>query len=239
MYQENCFITLTYNDDHLPDDLSLNVREFQLFMKRLRKEYGAGIRYFHCGEYGEQFARPHYHACIFNHDFEDKKLWTTQNGEKLYTSQSLSQLWPYGFSTTGTVTFQSAAYVARYITKKITGDLAVTHYEYTNPITGEITHRKPEYTTMSRRPGIGKDWLNKYTSDIYPGDFVVMNGKKMKPPKYYDKQYEIEYPSDYAKLRSKRLQGSRKNQHDNTPERLKVRLAVQEARLKRLPRNLD
>ena len=183
LHENNCFITLTFNDDNLPSDKSLDVRHFQLFMKRLRKQFGSNIRYYHCGEYGEKFRRPHYHACIFNFDFPDKKIFKISNGHNLYTSVILSEIWPYGFSLIGDVTFQSAAYVARYIMKKVTGDLAKDHYEYIDPDTGEIINLKPEYTTMSRRPGLGKGWFEKYKSDVYPDDFVILNGKKMKPPK--------------------------------------------------------
>ena len=117
MHKKNCFITLTFDNQHLPKDGSLDVRDFQLFMKRVRKRFGTNIRFYHCGEYGEKLGRPHYHACLFNFDFEDKILWKEINGQKLYISQSLSELWPFGFSTIGEVTYQSAAYVARYIMK--------------------------------------------------------------------------------------------------------------------------
>ena len=138
MHEKNCFITLTFSDEHLPEDRSVDVRHFQLFMKRLRKRYGDGIRFFHCGEYGDHFGRPHYHACIFNHDFEDKKIWKQSgSGEIIYRSASLEELWPYGYSSVGEVTFESAAYVARYITKKVTGDPAQEHYEYIDPKSGK------------------------------------------------------------------------------------------------------
>ena len=121
MYDENCFITLTYREDALPPLGSLDKRHFQLFMKRLRKRYPKKtIRYFQCGEYGEKLSRPHYHACLFNHDFDDKKLFKVEGENRLYVSEKLTQLWPYGYSTVGAVTFESAAYVARYVTKKMT-----------------------------------------------------------------------------------------------------------------------
>ena len=118
MYDDNCFITLTYSNQHIPADGSLDVRVFQKFMKRLRKRFGDGIRFYHCGEYGSLLGRPHYHACLFNFDFPDKYLWKENNGQKLYRSPSLEELWPYGYSSIGTVTFESAAYVARYILKR-------------------------------------------------------------------------------------------------------------------------
>jgi len=123
LHQNNCFITLTYDDEHLPKDLSLDHREFQLFFKRLRKANPhIKIRYYMAGEYGSTRGRPHFHACIFGYDFHDKKLFSrTSAGSLLYRSQELEKLWPYGYSTIGDVTFESAAYVARYIMQKQTG----------------------------------------------------------------------------------------------------------------------
>lgn len=227
LHERNCFITLTYDDAHLPPDHSLNVKHYQDFMKRLRFRFGEGIRFFHCGEYGEQFGRPHYHACLFNFDFEDKKLWKEVRGNKLYTSEALQELWPQGFSTIGDVTFESAAYVARYITKKITGEKAEAHYN----------GRKPEYTTMSRRPGIAKGWFDKYTSDVYPSDFVVLRGKKMRPPKFYDRQFEIAFPSDFAKLKRRRISSAKKL--ELVDQRLAVREEVQMLRFKLLKRGFE
>lgn len=248
LYKNNCFITLTYDNDHLPDDGSLHVDHYQDFMKRFRFHYSGiepvvdsdgkttyPIRFFHCGEYGETFGRPHYHACIFNFDFDDRVLYKITNGVRLYKSQKLSDLWGKGFVTVGDVTFQSAAYVARYIMKKITGDAADDHYM--DPVTGVF--KKPEYTTMSRRPGIGKGWFDKYTSDVYPSDFVVLNGKKMRPPKYYDSQYEIIDPMALEGIKHGRYLDGQKHIDNNSPERLAVREEVLLRKLKQLPRNLD
>ncbi len=250
--ENNVYITLTYNDEHLPrvdpgDNETIPTlcpRDFQLFMKRLRKQNGANIRFFHCGEYGPLKGRPHYHAIIFNLDFEkDKKPWKMINGNQLYTSKALNDLWSQdgsslGFSSLGAVTFHSAAYVARYLMKKLTGPQAEA-YEWNHPKTGQLFRRHPEYTTMSRRPGIGKTWLNQYQDDIYPGDFVIINQKKMKPPKYYDRQFEITDPKDYNQIKRQRVREARKHGKDTTPERLAIREKVKIEQLKRLPRNLD
>lgn len=194
LYERNCFITLTYDNEHLPANGSVDVREFQLFMKRLRKRFGEGIRFFHCGEYGENLGRPHYHACLFNFDFDDKEVWSVRNGNRLYRSASLDSVWGLGHAVVGDVTFESAAYVARYIMKKVTGDVASSHYD----------GRRPEYITMSRRPGIGKGWFDRFRSDVYPGDSVVVRGSKMKPPKYYDNLYEMDFPDEMKLLKGKR-----------------------------------
>jgi hypothetical protein len=207
-------------------------------MKRLREKLGK-VRFYHCGEYGEQNRRPHYHACLFGLDFEDKEIHTIRKDIRLYKSKILSELWPYGFSTTGDVTFESAAYVARYITKKITGPPAADHYQHINSETGEISSLKPEYTTMSRRPGIGRAWYEKFKDDVYPDDFVIMRGKKMKPPKYYDRILEETHNEYYGTLKAKRVREAKKHKENNTPERLKVREKVLEARMSRLPRTYE
>lgn len=247
MHDKNCFLTLTYNNENLPPDMSVNVRHFQLFMKKLRKKFGSGIRFFHCGEYGEKFARPHYHALIFGLDFEDRKLHSVKNGVPLYTSETLDSLWGMGYATIGDVTFESAAYVARYIMKKINGELADEHYLAKDPQgnwiydpeTGEILKRTPEYTTMSRRPGIGKPWLDKFQSDVYPHDFIVVNGKKVKPPKAYDANFEITDPVAFRQVKRLRKLVSNDVKENNTPERLKVREKVLALKLRKLLRKLD
>lgn len=246
LHEKNCFITLTYSDDHLPADGSLNHRHWVLFAKRLRKRFGNGIRYYMCGEYGEQFARPHYHACLFNHDFRDKTLWKERDGVPLYQSKSLDKLWstpygdPLGFTSVGDVTFQSAAYVARYIMKKVTGDKADDHYTYLDEY-GEIHERTPEYTQMSRRPGIGADWLKKYETDVFPHDYVILNGKKCSVPKYYDRNLEDRRPEFAAAMKRRRndARAFRGFDVDSTPDRLKVREKCLETRLNQLKRNLD
>lgn len=229
LYERNCFITLTYDNEHLPSNGSLVKRDFQLFMKSLRKKFGSGIRYFHCGEYGDEFGRPHYHAVIFNHDFEDKKLFKVDNGHRLYTSDDLSELWPVGHSLIGDVTFQSAAYVARYLLKKITGKKSDEHYE----------GRQPEYTTMSRRPGIGRGWFDQYSDDLFPSNFVVHDGKKMKIPVFYDRIYEIDNPESFQTLKNKRRLMGKQRAEDNSLRRLAVKEKVKLASISTLQRKLE
>ena len=214
------------------------MRDFQLFMKRLRKAVGDGVRFYHCGEYGERFGRPHYHACIFGYGFPDKVLWKRGgNGDDLFRSALLERLWTYGLSSIGNVTFESAAYVARYIMKKVTGDVADRHYEWIDE-DGVVWQRMPEYTTMSRRPGIGRGWLSKWTDDVYPSDFIVMNGKKCRPPRAYDKVYELAEPKAMRALLRARKMAAAVHAENNTPARLRVREIVQSAKAKRLIREL-
>lgn len=239
LYSDNSFITLTYSDEHLPTDMGLRLSDFQKFMKRLRFKYGSNIRFYHCGEYGDTTGRPHYHACLFNHDFPDKKFWTIRNGNRVYRSAELEKLWPFGLSEIGDVTFQSAAYVARYIMKKVNGDNADEHYTWFDRVTGEIVRRPSEYTTMSRRPGIGSGWFEKYKTDVYPHDRVIVKGQKMRPPRYYDRMYEIIAPDKLRDLKILRVKNAKKHLDDNTSARLNVREEHTRLTIKALVRSLD
>lgn len=243
LHSDNCFITLTYADEHLPEGRSLQLEHYQKFMKRLRKANGPAIRFFHCGEYGSRYGRPHYHALLFNYDFRDKKLFDLRRKKTaevpLFVSEHLQELWPFGFSTIGAVTFESAAYVARYIMKKVTGELADDHYDWCDPETGEVFRRAPEYTTMSRRPGIGRGWLEKYGAEVWNSDFVVIGGRRLKVPRYYDKVLELEDLASLDELKRARRIAARSQAANNTPARLEVREKVQLAKLKQLKRDLD
>lgn len=238
MHEANCFITLTYANEHLPEDYSVNVRTWQLFMKRLRKSLGCKkIRSFACGEYGEENLRPHYHAIIFNHDFADKVLFKTdRTGNRLYTSQNLSTIWPYGHATLGDVTFKSAAYVARYIMKKKIGKSPDTlHYTRSHPVTGKIVQVQPEFVTQSRRPGLGTSWLGKFKSDAFPSDFLIVDGRRMKPPRFYLDRLPDE---EVEKIKRHRKREGLSKKEDHTKERLHVRELVLKAKLNQLKRNL-
>lgn len=224
LHRFNCFITLTYRD--APG--SLNKRDFQLFMKRLRKHYsGDRIRYYQCGEYGEKLSRPHYHACLFGFDFPDKYLWNENNGVRLYRSPTLELLWPYGFSTIGDVTFDSAAYVARYMLKKVNGDMAADYY-------GD---RLAPYTTCSRRPGIASGFYQQYKHIIYRDDSVVVNNHEVKPPKFYDNMFDIDNPKAFHSIKAKRACGV--NREEQTSSRLRTKEFLLNKRLSELQRRYD
>lgn len=231
LYDRNCFITLTYATECLPPYGTLVKRDFQLFIKRARRKLGA-FRFFHCGEYGDLNRRPHYHAILFGVDFADKVAWSRgESGEVSYTSQTLSDLWGLGFSTVGSFSFESAAYVARYVVKKITGDMAASHYRVIDPDTGECVQLLPEYTTMSLKPGIGARWYSSYRSDVYPSGIVTIRGRgKMNSPRYYDKLYRKDNREAWEELRAERLRAEHK---DRSPDRLAVRekVAVAQASL--------
>lgn len=255
-YENNCFLTLTYNNKNLPSDGSVNVEHFQLFMKRLRKKFVPinpyseetqkekydefrkkyWIRFFHCGEYGDELQRPHYHACLFNFDFNDKELYSSEGGQFLYTSETLDEIWGLGKCWIGEVTFESAAYVARYIMKKITGDSAQDHYTTLDKETGQYWERKPEYVTMSRRPGIGQPWLADYQADVYPHDNVIIKEKKVRPPKYYDTQFQLGHPEKFESLKEKRILKAKPE--ENTDARLRTKKRLTQLNLNRLKRPL-
>ncbi len=252
LFEKNCFITLTYNPENLPENGSLVKSHFQKFMKRLRKQHKGNeilkdatgkdtfpIRYFHCGEYGALLQRPHHHACIFNFDFPDRTYWKSVNRVRYYRSQLLEKLWPFGYSSVGDVTVQSAAYVARYITKKISGKKAEAHYTQINKVTGEINRLQPEYITMSRRPGIGKRWFEKYYGDIFPKDFITHQGKKWKTPAYYDKLYDSIEPEKFKEIKEIRVDNMKACHENNTDARLRVREICQKARAKTLEREYE
>lgn len=243
LYDNNCFITLTYSPEHLPKNGSLVLKDFQDFMKRFRRNYKGirpiwdeekqkdffPIKYYHCGEYGDKNKRPHYHACVFNFDFPDKEEIAVSKGNKLYKSKILSDLWENkGMCAIGELTFDSAAYVARYIMKKRNGPMESV-YDVIDEKTGEIVKLEKEYTTMSN--GIGKEWFQKYKKDVYPSDEIIINGRKMKPPKYYDGLYELYDPESYKRMKNNRKEKASLFSEHSTPERLAVREKVAKAKI--------
>ncbi len=240
MHERNCFLTLTYSDENLPADQSINVRHWQLFAKRMRFWQGP-FRFYHCGEYGEQTNRPHYHALIFGLDFfEDRQLHKiTKGGHNLYTCEALDELWKQGHVYIGELTQQSASYCARYSMKKLNGDQADEQYgERVCQDTGLIEHyRARPYSTMSRKPGIGSTWFDKYHSDLYPSDNCVTGGNKGRVPRYYDSLLEKTNPEQLEELKKKRRIRAIKHADNNDQHRLTVREKVLERKIKSLSRN--
>lgn len=298
MHQRNSFLTITYDNKHLPENGQLDHRDIQLFLKKLRrhvirtlprskiqkqktlskptegflthsdkpavdknspngeidqkqlrfffpkrkKQLAINyVRYYMCGEYGEKTDRAHYHMILFGFDFDDDKKMYTISGSRdknpIYKSKTLDKIWGKGNCYVGDVTFESAAYVARYIMKKVNGQLAEKHYERLNGDTGEIFKRQPEYTRMSLKPGIGAKWLEKYSSDVYPEGTILARGHKSKSPKYYDQRYKAMHPLEYEDLLFEREKEGKKNAQDNTPERLATRERVAKAKVAFLKRN--
>lgn len=222
MHEDNCFLTLTYEENLLPQDRSLNLRHIQLFCKKLRKKIGK-FRFFHAGEYGNTTCRPHYHMCVFGYRPDDLVLYkTTEIGHRLYTSKTIDETWGLGKCWVGEVSFDSAAYVARYILKKINGEMAEGHYQ----------GRKPEYTTMSRRPGIGDAWLKEFKDDVYRHDELVLRGKRMRAPRAYDRRLELVDPSLIETIKRRR----KVNAILRSDEQLNVSAVVKAAQIQSLRR---
>lgn len=227
LHERSCFVTLTYSDANLPADRGLDLRHWQEFAKRLRRRLGP-FRYFHCGEYGELTGRPHYHAILFGIDFSlDQRFHTTRGEHKVYTSSLLESIWGHGLCEVGSVTFESAAYVARYCIAKKFGDTATAHY----------AGRRPEYVTMSRRPGIGSGWFRKFGDEVYRHDSVVVRGRECRPPRYYDSLLEAEKPEIWERVQSARRAKFSEGAEDRTPERLAVREVVKTAHTKLFSRS--
>lgn len=259
--QGNCFVTLTYRDPwecdkeqraggwYMPDDWSLHKSHFQKFMKRLRKHFPQTIRFFHCGEYGDRckhglsvskgecevcnLGRPHYHAILFNCSFGDLETYEVSNGVERKTSPTLEKLWKYGLVDVGEVTFDSAAYVARYVLKKLNGPKAEGHYESLT-YDGEVVQVEPEYCTMSRRPGIGREWFSKYHSDVFPRDEVPVPGVGVVKavPRYYSEIFEKVEPMTMDEIKEVRKKFKEDNAEEYSPGRLMAKYKCAKARLK-------
>lgn len=249
MVEQSCFITLTYNDEHVPINYSVSVREWQLFLKRLRKQvHPKLVRFFMCGEYGDQDNRPHYHALIFGHDFsDDRKLWTVRRGYPVFRSVNLEKVWPYGFSEIGQLDYKSAAYCARYVMKKVPDKFNPEHYWRRSPIDGQMYEVEPEFALMSTKPGLGTEWFKQFSADAFPSDFLIVDGRKVKPPKFYlNKIAEGEAlvlkknrpATNQLDIKRNRKLHAQQHKEDNTPERLKVREMVHAAKIKLLKREL-
>lgn len=232
------FLTLTYEDKYLPDNMSLRSKDLQDFWKRLRKATFApnglvkrepiyeeingkrtlvnGIRYFACGEYGDRSRRPHYHAICFNLEIPDLIPYKRSfDGSQLWLSNWLSSIWGFGHVVIGAVTFETCAYVARYVTKKIYGLAAPEHYG----------NREPEFCRSSNRPGIGFNWFVDYADEVARNGFVLINGFKNPVPRYYLKKLEERDKQSYLKYKDKRATVAKrtKDNPDKTPERLATR----------------
>lgn len=230
LHEENSFLTMTYAPEHLPPGGTLNPKDVQAFLHRMRVDPKIPrIRYFYAGEYGDLTGRPHYHMILFGYRFPDEVHEQNRNGLPVFSSKMLESKWQKGRCETGTVTFQSAGYVARYITKKITGKDAEKHYN----------GKTPEYCSMSLRPGIGREWLEKYWQDVYPGDYVIIDGQRYTPPRYYDKWFAEKDPKAFEEIQARREQFANDHMHDNTDKRLDVRNECAQHKANRLIRPLE
>jgi len=234
----NCFLTLTFSDEGLalrelqhgthPYDLAMG--DWQRFAKRLRKE--TKFRYFQVGEYGDDEKRPHYHALIFGEDFRgDGEQWTDEKGHPAWLSRTVEKCWPYGFHELKELTPETVNYVCRYVQKKLWGEKLKSSLERIDCETGESVTVRPELASMSRRPGIGHKWWEKYGKEVFPDDFVVLKGKKVPVPRYYMTQLEKENQELHELVKEERCKSAAGRVADNIPERRLVREKVTKGRV--------
>ena len=197
MHKVSCMLNLTYNDAWLPEHGQLFKDDLQRFFKRLRKA-GFKFRYVASGEYGDQTKRPHFHIALFGVDFSADRcsFGRAVGGDRTFTSDSVLKAWPYGNHLIGALNFESAAYIARYILKKIKG-LQSPEPLYVDPVTGEMVLPNPEFMLMSK--GIGRSWFRDFfMSDVFPhASVITLQGTKAPVPRYY-KSLLKEVGSDLA-----------------------------------------
>lgn len=250
LHTSSVFLTLTFDKEKCKVPEGIYHYPFQKFMKRLRKSreivhvdveaFASGarkyriierpkIKYFMCGEYGEEFGRPHYHAIVFGVDFPDKVVF--KKDPLLYRSRDLERLWPFGFSSIGSVTFESAQYVAGYVVTRKTGEEADDYYWRVHPETGELVQVPPEFGHMSLKTAIGLEFLERYTMDVYTQDTCVVNGTRKRPPKFYDKK-RLRFLDAYSDdVLAQRTAQALALEADSTQDRLAVQEQVVKARL--------
>ena len=253
-HRESWFLTLTYDDDHVPqtwyvynDDgeaspaLTLAPRDLELFWKRLRKAHSDDhIRYYACGEYGSTTFRPHYHAVVFGLSLDDLRPYKrSPQGYDYFISDSLAKCWGCGFVVVGAVTWETCAYTARYVMKKAKG-LDKQAYENLN--------LEPEFVRMSRKPGIGYQYYVDHP-DLYDHQYINLatdvGGLKFRPPRYYDKLFDVDHPGEMeqAKAVRRRLAVAAEEAKDTRTtldryDRLEIEEAALDARIKSLERKL-
>lgn len=247
MHDENTFVTLTYRTEELPQYGTLVLRDLQTFFKRLRwhvsnEKDDAKVRYYACGEYGDENLRPHYHALVFGYDFRDKRFYSETAAGALFTSDVLDELWGHGECKIGSVTFDSAAYVARYCLKKVNGKLREAGHYLVHDSDGVVFERLPEFAVMSRRPGIGTPYYEKYGKEIRDHDTIVVNGKETQSIRYYDLKFEALDPSGFEHVkkmrRPRRVEERRRYFLERKRDRVRVKEVLQLKRMKEFRRTV-
>lgn len=231
-WDRSSFITLTYDDDHLlyePTALMPTVsrRDLQLFLKSLRYRLDPlKVSYMASAEYGDKLHRPHYHLILYGWDFPDREYYKTDNGYRLYTSQLLSDAWGHrGHAVVGDVTFDSAMYVASYTVKKLSGVKSRVEYDDIGRI--------PPFGAMSVKPAIGRRWIEKNLYDVYPRDTVCVNGKEVRPPRYYDQYLEKVDLKMFKRVQRQRVEDAKERYSDNIVASGVVKSICQESRFDR------
>ncbi len=252
----NSWVTLTYRDEgdctdeqykkreHVPRDFSLRPSHVSKFIRSLRKaNTDHKIRYFYCGEYGDENERPHYHMCLFNQSFKDQILEKDDEGVYTYSSPSLEKHWPYGFSTVSELNFRTASYTAGYCFKKITGEKAWDHYLRCDEH-GEAYWLLPEYIRMStgrKKPcGLGAKFYAEFKNDIFPSDETPVPGHGVVQlvPRYYQNILASDDPTMLSLVQDVRGSFQKAHKADFSPDRLRDKYKCAQARQLKLKRNL-
>lgn len=212
-HNKSCFLTLTYDEKHVPIDGSLNKSHLRTFFNDLRSRlsyYGKEkLKFFAVGEYGDLRGRPHYHAAlfgpfgVFEDDSERVEEEQSRSGNRQFSHPDIGSVWPHGSHRFSDLSFESAAYVARYCLKKVSGIAASYHYG----------SRVPEFSSQSN--GLGKGHFEEWRNDIYPSDHVVLPSRgSFMPPPYYDRLLEKADPALFERVKKAR----REAQEALTPE---------------------
>lgn len=183
MHERNCFMTLTYDDDHLPEHGSLNYKHLSLWWRKMRRTI-PGVRYYAVGEYGDKSDRPHYHVCVFGEDFRDECYIMREGTHKLWCNLIAQNMWEHGRVAIGNLDYTTAQYTAGYMAKKL---VKGKQYVRVDNSSGELIPLVQPRAFMSKHPAIGATWLERYGNQVYAWDQVVVNGRPQKPPRYYDK----------------------------------------------------
>ncbi len=252
----NSWATLTYRDAaacndeqyrngyYVPSDYSLRPSHVSDFVRSLRRgNKDHKIRYFYCGEYGDENERPHYHVCLFNHSFDDQYLWKDDEGVYTYTSEELKKHWPWGFTTVAELNLRTAAYTAGYALKKITGKRAEEHYLRCDEH-GEAYWLLPEYIRMStgrgKPSGLGAKFYEKFSRDIFPSDQspIPGHGQSELVPRYYQNILAEQNPAMLEEVKELRQKFITAHAADFTPERLRDKYKCAKAKESRSQRIL-
>lgn len=237
MHESNYFLTLTYSDEYLPEDWSLNMGVLQSALKRMRYYLDSSFRYLGVGEYGGRFLRPHYHLLGFGMSIPDLYPWEkSPTGEVLYRSDLLEKAWPFGHAKVGTFTWNSAAYVARYSLKKASKETRLDDYLRVDPVSGEVWEVAPVFKVQSLRPGLGYSWFQKYAGDCFPSDFLIVDGRKRAVPDYFLRLADPELAAEVREVRRSRVEADPVERGDR---RLMAKDESARLRQKHFSRDLD
>lgn len=238
--ERGVFLTLTLDDKHLAEhDYDIAKPVLQKFTKRVRYRFGE-LAYYGVGEYGDTRGRPHYHMCVLGQDFkEDRKFWRrTKKGHVLMRSEELEKCWKFGHVEIGELNFDTAAYTARYVMKKVKGKKAPSYYEYRDVRGRLVKEFTPEFALMSSRiecegstpGGLGKRFFLRYWPELVRLDSCMIEGKLCPLPRYYDKLLERLDSERFERLKEERVKRAEVHAENNTRPRLRTRARVLELR---------